>query len=193
MKLNLCSGGINKEGFINADMNPITKPDLLLDITKEKLPYEDGTVEEVHFFHGPEHIERHYWDFIFMEILRVLPPQGKLFLAYPEFITCAKEYIRFFESNDTKKDYFLQTIYGRRHWSGDEHVTAVNSSELQLILESCGYYRINCMVEESEAYYNTLMIALKDPNPQYREKIMCDEFGLGEAKSIQQIAIDKFS
>src|ERR1039458_7993224 len=48
---------------------------------------EYATVDEVWLMHGPEHIERHYWDFIFMEVKRVLKPNGKFCLGYPEWIT----------------------------------------------------------------------------------------------------------
>ena len=192
IKLDLCTGGVFREGFISIDIEKNTNPDVVLDITKEALPYEDGTVEEVSFMHGPEHIERHYWDHIFMEVKRVLIPNGRLSLGYPEWITCAKNYIRSFEVNDTsKRDYWLQTLYGRRHWKGDEHVTAVNSQELQQILESCGYYRVRFMAE-TEYNYNALMVAFKDPSPNYREKVMCDELGLqGIPMGIQEVVSGK--
>ena len=188
MKLDLCTGGNCREGFISIDKNPIVRPDVLLDIAKEKLPYEDASIDEVWFMHGPEHIERHFWDFIFMEVKRVLIPNGKLCLGYPEFKVCAQNYIRSFEANETsQRDYWLQTLYGRRHWIGDEHVTAVNSQELQYILESCGYYRIRFQAEPGEEY-NSLIVAVKDPSPQYREKVVCEEMGLpGIPVSIQEV------
>jgi len=189
MKLDLCSGPAKKEGFTTVDKNPITKPDLLLDITKQPFPFEDSSVEEIWFMHGPEHIERHYWDFIFMEIKRVLIPNGRLVVGYPEWRICAENYIKTFESNDlSKRDYWLQTLYGRRYWEGDEHVTAVNSVELQLILESCGYYRIKYAPESTIDPYNSIMLAVKDPAPSYRERVICEEMGLpGTPVSIQEV------
>lgn len=190
MKLDLCTGGDRPEGgYICIDRNPLTKPDLVLDITKDKLPYEDESVEEVRFMHGPEHIERHYWDFVFMEIRRVLIPGGRLVVGYPEWTICATNYMKAIEVDDkAKKDYWLQSLYGRRWWTGDEHVTAVNAPELQWILESCGYYRVNFAPESSQDPYNTLMLAFKDPSPNYREKVMCDEIGLpGVPVSIQEV------
>jgi len=192
MKLNLASGGINKEGFINIDKNPKTKCDLVLDITKERLPYENDSVEEVLFSHGPEHIERRYWDFVFMEIKRVLVPNGRFILGYPEWMICAQNYMDAYKTNDPKQEYFLQTIYGRRLWEGDEHVTAVNSGELQRILESYGYFRVKFAPNDVEDPYNTLMVAFKDPQPQCREEVVSDEYGLGKAMSIQTIASEKF-
>lgn len=190
MKLDLCSGGvIYGKDFIHIDKNPKAKPDILLDITIEKLPYEDGSVEEVWLMHGPEHIERIFWDFVFMEVKRVLVPNGVFVLGYPEFKICALNYITSMDNNDPsdKKDYWLKTIYGRRMWTGDEHVTACNSPEIQLILESCGYYKVRFAPESSTDPYNSIMRAVKDPAPTYREKVICDEFGLGKVGSIQEI------
>jgi predicted SAM-dependent methyltransferase len=195
VKLDLCSGGVvYKEGFIHIDKNPKANPDVLLDITKDKLPYDDASVEEVWLMHGPEHIERIFWDFVFMEVKRVLIPNGVFVLGYPEFKTCALNYIKAMDNNDPndKKEYWLQTMYGRRQWTGDEHVTACNSPEIQLILESCGYYKVRWIPESNVDNYNSLMRAVKDPNPAYREKVICDEFGLGKAQSIQEIGSGHF-
>lgn len=185
IKLNLCSGGVDKEGFINIDKNPLVKPTLVLDITLGEFPYEDNEVEEIWFMHGVEHIERRHWDKIFMECLRTLKVNGKLILGYPEFNVCAMNYM-----NDAggQKDYWLKTLYGRRQWVGDEHVTAVNSQELQQILESCGYYRVRYAPESETEYYNSLLVAFKDPQPQCRELLIASELNLqGVAISIQDV------
>lgn len=190
LKLNLCSGGVNKENYINIDKNAQTCPNIVLDIVKDPLPYEDATVDVVWFSHGIEHIERFHWDYVFMEVRRVLKNDSRLILVYPEFAKCAQNYIKAMEENDSKADYWLQTLYGRRAWIGDEHVTAVNSRELQLILESCGYRRIRFCEETPTENYNSIMVAFKDPAPQYREKVMCNEMGLpGKPKGIQEIAL----
>lgn len=190
IKLDLCTGGNFREGFISVDMNPKTKPDIVCNIAKERLPFDDNSVDEIWFMHGPEHIERHFWDFIFMECKRVLKSNCKLCVGYPEWVVCASNYIKALGENDSKKDYWLQTMYGRRYWAGDEHVTAVNSSELQLILESCGYYKVRYCPEE-EFTYNSLMVAVKDPSPNYREKVMCAELGLpGTPQSIQEVIVN---
>jgi predicted SAM-dependent methyltransferase len=183
-RLNLACGEVKKQGFINIDKNSGVQPNLLLDITIEKLPFEDGTIEEVWFSHGFEHIERHFWDFIMMEILRVLPINGKLVLAYPEFTVCVNNYLN---DKGNKREYWLQTIFGRRMWSGDEHVTAVNSSELQTILESCGFYRVR-HAPDPNCDYNSYMVCFKDPQPQCREQVMVEELGLGTFGSIQTVA-----
>lgn len=46
MKLNLGCGKDYKQGYINVDVSPIVKPDLVLDVTKG-LPYEDNHFTEV--------------------------------------------------------------------------------------------------------------------------------------------------
>ena len=187
MKLNLCAGGCNKEGFINVDKNAETRPDLLLDIVKDKWPYEDNSVDEVWLMHGLEHIYRKKWDFLFMETKRVLKLNGRFVLGYPEFQICLQNYL---DNKGNRKDFWLQTIYGRRMWEGDEHVTAVESIELQQILESYGFYRVKYSIEEGEDY-NSLMVAFKSPELITREAILATEMGLpGVAKSMGEVLND---
>lgn len=56
MKINLGSGYKRIEGFVNIDDDPLVKPDYLVDIENEKLPFDDNTVEEIRAHHILEHI-----------------------------------------------------------------------------------------------------------------------------------------
>ena len=61
LKLNLGSGSNKIDGFINIDLNPDNKPDLVANIL-EPLPYNDGSIDEIVLFHTIEHIQKrlHY-------------------------------------------------------------------------------------------------------------------------------------
>ncbi len=56
MKINLGSGYKRFEGFVNIDNNPDAKPDYVVDIEKDKLPFEDNSVNEIKAHHILEHI-----------------------------------------------------------------------------------------------------------------------------------------
>lgn len=184
MKLNLCCGERKQENFINIDKYSGVNPDVICDITTELLPYEDNSIDEVWLSHGLEHIERFKWDFVFMEVQRVLIPNGKFVLAYPEFAVCVQNYL---SNKDGQADWWLKTIFGRRLWPGDEHVTACHSIELQRFLESYKFYRVKFSPESETEYYYSLMVAFKDPAPICRELLLADELGLGDGVSIETV------
>jgi SAM-dependent methyltransferase len=76
IKLNIGSGYTKKEDFINIDIVQTGVTDVVMDIEKEILPYEDNSVNEIHCFETLEHLE----DIIFPmnEMWRVLKPDGVL-------------------------------------------------------------------------------------------------------------------
>lgn len=177
LQLNIGCGESKLDGFVNIDCfgqfeNP---PDLILDVTKELLPYENGAVDQIWMAHSIEHIEMKKWDFIFREFYRVLKPNGVLMLSYPEFKECAK---RFIEDLDGKRNFWRMTLYGRQLWPSDFHVTPMHSPELKNILFAVGFYRINYQPESVHEPYNTIMKASKDPSPTTREDVLAREIGL---------------
>lgn len=62
MKLNLGSGVVRIDGFINVDHDPRCNPDYVINIGKEPLPFEDNSVEEVVAHHILEHIGEGFFD-----------------------------------------------------------------------------------------------------------------------------------
>lgn len=71
MKINLGSGRRKVEGYINIDINPNTKPDIVRNIEKG-LPFSDNTVDEIITEHFLEHVND--IQFVMYEIWRVLKP-----------------------------------------------------------------------------------------------------------------------
>ena len=56
MKINLGSGYKRIDGFLNIDDDPLVEPDFLCNVEKDKLPFEDNSVEEIRAHHILEHI-----------------------------------------------------------------------------------------------------------------------------------------
>lgn len=68
--------------------------DLLLDITKEKLPYEDNSVDIIFTSHTLEHIYPQKIDFVLDEFYRVLKPDvGLLRIAVPDINVAIQAYL----------------------------------------------------------------------------------------------------
>jgi len=82
MKLNL-GCGLNKHSeFINIDYSKSANPDLILDLEKEKFPYEENSVSLIHASHILEHIENIIP--LINECYRVLMPKAKMIIEVPQ-------------------------------------------------------------------------------------------------------------
>lgn len=57
IKLNLGCGKNKKDGFINCDLDPAVKPDMIVDMNK-KLGFKTSSVDEIFTSHTLEHLER---------------------------------------------------------------------------------------------------------------------------------------
>lgn len=173
LKLNLGSGSNKIDGFINIDLNPDNKPDLVANIL-EPLPYNDGSIDEIVLFHTIEHIQKRLHRKLFREMYRLLSPDGKFILSYPEFSNIARNWL---ENKFGEKDFWEATIYGRQLFAGDFHVCAMDSLELKLVLAECGL--TGRFEPEKNESYNTVMHCFKDkPFKKYDEAIREDMIGI---------------
>jgi hypothetical protein len=69
-KLNIGSGYKRYDGFLNIDSFAGCEPDYLCDIEKDKLPFEDNTVDEIYCHHILEHLGEGFFHAI-QEMYRV--------------------------------------------------------------------------------------------------------------------------
>lgn len=70
MKINIGAGDTRLEGYINCDHDPLTDPDHLVDLEKDKLPFDDNSVDTVVAHHVLEHLGEGYFHCL-QEIYRV--------------------------------------------------------------------------------------------------------------------------
>jgi SAM-dependent methyltransferase len=82
-KLNLGCGEDKKEGYINVDWNPLTKPDLVYDLNVLPYPFEGGQFDLIEAFHVLEHLDKPFT--IMKEFHRLLKPGGILHIKVPHF------------------------------------------------------------------------------------------------------------
>lgn len=172
-KLNLGCGQCKLEGYLNVDIDEELKPDEIVDITRP-LPYADETFEEVIFFHTIEHITKQFHPTIFSEVRRVLKPNGKFILGYPEFRVCAQYWI---DNKRGMKDFWEACIYGRQTSKADFHVALMDSQEVKDVLLAVGFENIKMGAEPENPQY-TLVTAFKsEPRPTYQEYLKETIFG----------------
>jgi len=89
-RLNLGSGNEYREGWVNIDVDPRWKTDILCDIEKG-IPLEDNSIEEVFIKHVLEHIEPRKFQFVMSELVRVCKKNAKIVIYCPYF-SCSITY-----------------------------------------------------------------------------------------------------
>lgn len=82
-KLNLGCGEFKKEGFINVDIRPETKPEVVWDLNKFPYPFETGEFELIEADHVIEHLNDPFG--AMKELHRILKDGGKLIVRVPHF------------------------------------------------------------------------------------------------------------
>lgn len=85
MKLNIGSGLKRPPGFVNIDKEPRTNPDFVCDLTAERWPFDDNTMEEGICSHVMEHIPNlpePFFHFL-REMYRVSKPGAVIHIAVP--------------------------------------------------------------------------------------------------------------
>jgi ubiquinone/menaquinone biosynthesis C-methylase UbiE len=70
MKINIGAGDVKLEGYVTLDYDSATNPDYVVDIEKDKFPFEDSTVETVVAHHILEHLGEGYFHCL-QELYRV--------------------------------------------------------------------------------------------------------------------------
>jgi len=85
MKLNLGCGFRKQPGYINIDLDPLCRPDQVLNLEETPWPFEDNSVDEILADHTLEHIGAtpSVWLAIWKEIWRVCKPDAQVIIAVP--------------------------------------------------------------------------------------------------------------
>jgi len=78
-------------GFLCVDKEK--NPDVQLDISKSKLPFEDSSVDAIYTSHTLEHVFPDTLDFILSEFYRVLKPEGRLRIVVPDIDLAIRAYL----------------------------------------------------------------------------------------------------
>jgi predicted SAM-dependent methyltransferase len=155
-KLNLGCGSNKIKDCINIDINPDNSPDMVLDFTKQ-LPFDSDSFDAVYMFHVIEHVAKRFHEGIFYEVFRVLKPDHKFYLSYPEFLRCAESYK---DNRQGYRDFWEATIYGRQLYPSDTHIALMDTTRLLPKLASLGFHDIIARPEPVDDW-NTIVQAKK--------------------------------
>jgi predicted SAM-dependent methyltransferase len=148
MKLNLGSGSIYKDGYINIDLYA-DKVDLKYDL-RETLPYEDNSIDEIYASHIIEHFTRQEWKKIKKDWYRVLKIGGIMEIRCPDLETCMRAFL---ENKEGKKwTWWILTIYGGQedYGLGQEHKNGFTLDKLIKDLEEENFKILKAKSENEE-------------------------------------------
>lgn len=84
-KLNIGGGYRRYPDFLNVDNDPLTTPDILCDMGKDKLPLEDNSVDEVMALHILEHIPGEQFFHLLKELYRVCVDSAIIHIEVPHY------------------------------------------------------------------------------------------------------------
>ncbi len=85
MKLDIGCGPNKKEGFVGVDQYPFPGVDHVVKVGSERLPFDDGVVEEVHASHFVEHLTATERCHLMNELHRVMAPGAKMTMIVPHW------------------------------------------------------------------------------------------------------------
>lgn len=177
LRLNIGCGRSKLPGFVNIDINPEFKPDLVLDIANEDLKYDDGEVDQIVMFHTIEHIPKKQHQLILAEFNRLLKDPtddndgGSLIITYPEFRICSQNFIN---NHRGQRDYWEATILGRGNNSFELHRTLMDTKEFSQTLKLCGFDVRKSQIEPDQEH-NMMIQAFKSHRVFTRETVLARE------------------
>lgn len=87
IKLNVGCGKLHKRGYVNVDMKP--PADVLCDIGKDRLPYDDNSVDIVEADNLMEHFDNDEFMHAMNEIFRVIKKGGMFWWKVPDALNWA--------------------------------------------------------------------------------------------------------
>jgi len=161
-----------KREVVNVDMGNKGKNILNFNITKYPYPLPMAEYDEIYMFHTIEHIDEREHAALLLELRRILKPEGRIVLSYPEFRLVAKNYI---DNVNNDRDFWKATIYGRGLTKWDRHIALMDTEYFIKFVESCGLKATRWHAEKNAAYNTVIYLEKGEPTLTY-EKLMGDEF-----------------
>jgi len=188
LKLNLGCGKNKIAGAINIDIEESCKPDLVHNFVIHPLPYEDGSVDVIYFFHTIEHIPKKYHHTLFRELARVLKVDGTIYISYPEFVVIAQNFI---DNKHGVRASWENMIYGRQLYETDYHLALMHTPTFIEFLKEFGFTKIAAAPENEMEYYNTAVRAVKGAlKVQSIEESYVENWKLNNEKTIDVSTIE---
>jgi len=142
LRLNIGGGNIRYSNCINLELQPHDEvdADIYGDITHNLPDIPDNTFHEILMIHVIEHIERKFHMRVLDEVWRILKPNGRFVLAFPDIIEVMKRFIE--NKYGGRWRLYHNCIFGRQGRPGDYHVTGIERQDITDKLFSTGFVNV---------------------------------------------------
>lgn len=144
MKLILCAGDRQTEGYTHHDVKPLNGIDIVCDLHDIGKYVQKGTCERIEFTHALEHFPTKEIVPLLQMIRELLIPTGELYLEVPNFEWHARLLLE--EHRDRDAVYYA---FGGQEDEWDFHKTAFTETILREDLEMAGYQDIRVFNQTS--------------------------------------------
>ena len=132
LRLNLGCRTTRIDGFLNVDLYEGDNVDVKSDVSK--LPFDEGSVGVIYASHILEHFSHTKTLAVLREWRRVLTPDGKLYVAVPDFDAMVKLYLKVGLSL-----FVRNTLYGDQGYELAYHYTAFTFATLAAACVDAGF------------------------------------------------------
>lgn len=141
MRINIGGGDVRYSNCINLELEPHedVDADVYGDITKG-IDFPNNIFSEVIMIHVIEHIERKFHQRVLNEIWRILKPNGRLVMGFPDIIENMKRFID--NRYGGRWNLYHNCIFGRQDRNGDYHVTGIERQDITDKLINAGFINI---------------------------------------------------
>lgn len=137
LRLNLGCGHLPIDDYVNVDMRELPGVDVVAAI--DDLPFEDGSIVEIHSAHVLEHFPEEdlsrrllpYW-------YSKLTPGGRFRAVVPDGTAMVEGYV----SGDVPFEDLRAVLYGGQEYEGDFHFTMFSPDSLTKLLAGAGFVDI---------------------------------------------------
>lgn len=152
LKLNVGSGKNKVPGYINLDVRPEVKPDIVHDLT-QPLPYDKDVIIEIYCRHVLEHFNRHVAVKIVNDFYRVLKPKGVLKVIVPNLEFHAKQLLGTSKSRQRNQlEHAMAGFYG---WETNKaggpfsrHLWGYTTHTIRELLKIAGFHNLQLQTTE---------------------------------------------
>ena len=142
VRLNLGSGHVPLEGFVNVDMRELPGVDVIALL--DDLPVHEGSVAEIFSSHVLEHFPKEELTRRLLPYWRSLLRPGGMFRAVvPDIAAMASGY----SSGTIGFETFREVLYGGQEYNGDTHYNGFSAAHLSSLLVDAGFEEVAIIAE----------------------------------------------
>ena len=142
VRLNLGSGHVPLEGFVNVDMRELPGVDVIALL--DDLPVHEGSVAEIFSSHVLEHFPKEELTRRLLPYWRsLLRPGGTFRAVVPDIAAMASGY----SSGTIGFETFREVLYGGQEYNGDTHYNGFSAAHLSSLLVDAGFEEVAIIAE----------------------------------------------